>query len=92
MRQGNDVGTQYRSAIYASSDRQLADARASRDRFQAVLSAAHFDAITTEIARAGAFFYAEPSHQQYLAATPTGYCGIGGTGLSCPLGPDAPET
>jgi len=89
--QGHDVGTQYRSAIYASSDEQLAAAIASRDRFQAVLAAAHFDAITTEIGTAGAFFYAEPSHQQYLAADPTGYCGVGGTGLSCPLDPASPE-
>ena len=87
-RQGNDVGTQYRSAIYASSPEQAAAALASRDRFQAVLSAAHFDEITTEIAEAGPFFYAEDYHQQYLAKNPNGYCGLGGTGLSCPVGID----
>jgi peptide-methionine (S)-S-oxide reductase len=90
-RQGNDVGTQYRSAIYGSSDGQLADARASRDRFAAVLTAAHFDAITTEIAPAGPFFYAEDHHQQYLAKNPSGYCGLGGTGLSCSRGPASSE-
>lgn len=85
-RQGNDVGTQYRSAIYTSSDRQLADAQATRDRFGAVLAAAHFDAITTEIGPAGPFFYAEDDHQQYLAKNPDGYCGVEGTGLRCPVG------
>ena len=80
-RQGNDVGTQYRSAIYAISDEQLADARAGRDRFGAVLRSAHFGPITTEIAPAGPFFYAEDRHQQYLAVHPDGYCGLGGTGL-----------
>jgi peptide-methionine (S)-S-oxide reductase len=81
FRQGNDVGTQYRSAIYAISDEQLADARAGRDRFGAVLRSAHFGPITTEIAPAGPFFYAEDRHQQYLAVHPDGYCGLGGTGL-----------
>jgi peptide-methionine (S)-S-oxide reductase len=85
-RQGNDVGTQYRSVIYTSSGEQLADALASRDRFGAVLSAAHFDPITTEIEPGGPFFYAEDHHQQYLAKDPNGYCGLGGTGLSCPVG------
>jgi peptide-methionine (S)-S-oxide reductase len=86
MRQGNDVGTQYRSAIYAADDAQLAAALASRDRFQRVLTEAGFEAITTEIAPAGPFYYAEAYHQQYLAKNPGGYCGIAGTGLSCPVG------
>ena len=86
FRQGNDVGTQYRSALYTSSPEQLADALASRDRFEAVLRAAHFDDVTTEIAEAGPFFHAEDHHQQYLAKNPDGYCGLGGTGLSCPTG------
>jgi peptide-methionine (S)-S-oxide reductase len=86
FRQGNDVGTQYRSAVYASSPEQLAAAEATRDRFQSVLAAAHFDDITTEIAEAGPFFYAEDYHQQYLVKNPNGYCGLGGTGLSCPVG------
>ena len=86
FRQGNDVGTQYRSALYTSSPEQLADALASRDRFEAVLRAAHFDDVTTEIAEAGPFFHAEDHHQQYLAKNPGGYCGLGGTGLSCPTG------
>jgi peptide-methionine (S)-S-oxide reductase len=86
MRQGNDVGTQYRSAIYTRSDAQQAAAEASRDRFQEVLSAAHFGDITTEIRPSATFFYAEDYHQQYLAKNPGGYCGLGGTGLSCPTG------
>ena len=86
MRQGNDVGTQYRSAIYTRSDAQQAAAEASRDRFQEVLSAAHFGDITTEIRPSPNFFYAEDYHQQYLAKNPGGYCGLGGTGLSCPTG------
>ncbi len=85
-RQGNDVGTQYRSAIYTSDDDQLARAEASRRAFQAVLTKAHFDEITTEIAPGGPFFYAEDYHQQYLHKVPNGYCGLGGTGLSCPVG------
>ena len=85
-RQGNDVGTQYRSAISTTSEAQLAAALGSRDRFQAVLTAAHFDEITTEIGAGGAFWYAEDHHQQYLAKNPTGYCGLGGTGVSCPVG------
>jgi peptide-methionine (S)-S-oxide reductase len=84
MRQGNDVGTQYRSAIYWTSDAQRDAALASRDLFQAQLSKAGFGSITTEIAEAGPFFYAEDYHQQYLAANPNGYCGLGGTGVSCP--------
>jgi peptide-methionine (S)-S-oxide reductase len=86
MRQGNDVGTQYRSAIYWHDERQRDAALASRDLFQAELSRAGYGAITTEIAEAGPFYYAEPYHQQYLAANPNGYCGLGGTGVSCPVG------
>jgi peptide-methionine (S)-S-oxide reductase len=86
MRQGGDVGTQYRSAIYGRSEAQLAAAQASREAYQARLSAAGHGAITTEIAPAGAFFYAEDYHQQYLAKNPNGYCGLGGTGVSCPIG------
>ena len=86
MRQGNDVGTQYRSAVYASSPEQLAAAEASRDMYQGRLSEAHHGQITTEIAEAGPFYYAEDYHQQYLAANPNGYCGLGGTGVSCPVG------
>ena len=86
MRQGNDVGTQYRSAIYTSSDAQREAAEASRDRFQEALSAAGYGPITTEVAEAGPFNYAEPYHQQYLAKNPFGYCGLGGTGVSCPVG------
>jgi peptide-methionine (S)-S-oxide reductase len=86
MRQGNDVGTQYRSAVYATSGEQLETALSSRDRYQERLAAAGFDEITTEIAPAGPFYYAEPYHQQYLAKNPNGYCGIGGTGVSCPIG------
>ena len=83
-RQGNDVGTQYRSALFTFDEAQTAAVLASRDRFGRVLRAAHFDEITTEIAPAGPFFYAEDEHQQYLAKHPDGYCGEGGTGLSCP--------
>jgi peptide-methionine (S)-S-oxide reductase len=86
MRQGNDVGTQYRSAIYASNDTQLTAARASRDAYQAALSAAGLGTITTEIAAAPPYYYAEEYHQQYLAKNPSGYCGIGGTGVACPAG------
>jgi peptide-methionine (S)-S-oxide reductase len=86
MRQGNDVGTQYRSAIYGRSEARLAAAAASRDAYQAKLTASGFGAITTEIAPAGEFFYAEDYHQQYLAKNPNGYCGLGGTGVSCPIG------
>jgi peptide-methionine (S)-S-oxide reductase len=86
MRQGNDVGTQYRSAIYVFDDEQRKVAEASRDAYEGVLRAAHFDAITTEIADAPPFYYAEDYHQQYLHKNPNGYCGIGGTGVSCPIG------
>jgi peptide-methionine (S)-S-oxide reductase len=86
MRQGNDVGTQYRSAIYWSNEAQRAAAESSRQAFQQVLSGAGYGEITTEIAKAGPFYYAEPYHQQYLAKNPYGYCGLGGTGLSCPIG------
>jgi len=90
MRQGNDVGTQYRSGIYATTDEQLAAAEASRDRYQAALTAAgRGGEITTEIVRAGDFYYAEDYHQQYLAKNPGGYCGLGGTGVSCPIGTGA---
>ena len=89
MRQGNDRGTQYRSTIYTTSDAQLAAARASRERYQERLNGAGLGAITTEIATAGDYFYAEDYHQQYLAKNPGGYCGIGGTGVSCPIGTGA---
>jgi len=85
MRQGNDVGTQYRSAILWTSDAQRDAALDSRERFQHELTSARHGSITTEIAEAGPFFYAEPYHQQYLAANPNGYCGLGGTGVSCPI-------
>jgi peptide-methionine (S)-S-oxide reductase len=86
MRQGNDQGTQYRSAIYTADDAQREAAEASRDRFQAELAKAGYGEITTEIAEAGPFYYAEPYHQQYLAKNPNGYCGLGGTGVACPIG------
>jgi peptide-methionine (S)-S-oxide reductase len=86
MRQGNDVGTQYRSGIYVFSPAQRAAAEASRDRFQPGLTKAHYGPITTEIVDAPTFYYAEDYHQQYLAKNPGGYCGIGGTGVSCPVG------
>src|SRR6185437_15845125 len=86
MRQGNDVGTQYRSAILYENEAQRAAAEASRDAYQQELSRSGYGEITTEIAPAGPFYYAEPYHQQYLAKNPGGYCGIGGTGLSCPVG------
>jgi peptide-methionine (S)-S-oxide reductase len=87
MRQGNDVGTQYRSGIYTTSDAQRAAAEASATRYSEALTAARRGAeITTEIAPAGDFFYAEEYHQQYLAKNPGGYCGLGGTGVSCPVG------
>src|SRR3954470_17246444 len=89
MRQGNDVGTQYRSAIYATSEAQREAAEASRDRYQDALRASGHGTITTEIAAAGPFYYAEGYHQQYLAKNPNGYCGIGGTGVSCPIGLNA---
>ena len=86
MRQGNDVGTQYRSALYCFWDDQRHAAEASRDRYQRVLSEAGYGRITTEIADAPPFYYAEDYHQQYLAKNPNGYCGIGGTGVACPVG------
>ena len=86
MRQGNDVGTQYRSAIYWHEDPQRQAALASRDAFQVALTQAGRGSITTEIAPAGPFYYAEDYHQQYLAKNPGGYCGLGGTGVSCPVG------
>jgi peptide-methionine (S)-S-oxide reductase len=84
MRQGNDVGSQYRSGIYGYSEEQLRAAEASRDEYQRRLTEAGFGAITTEITNAPDFYYAEDYHQQYLAKNPEGYCGLGGTGISCP--------
>jgi peptide-methionine (S)-S-oxide reductase len=86
MRQGNDVGTQYRSGIYYLDDEQKRAAEASRDVFQKQLTAAGYGPITTEIQPAPDFYYAEDYHQQYLAKNPDGYCGLGGTGVSCPIG------
>ena len=86
MRQGNDVGTQYRSGIYCYSPEQFEAAERSRDMFQEVLTANRYGPITTEIIDAPEFYYAEDYHQQYLAKVPNGYCGLGGTGLSCPVG------
>jgi peptide-methionine (S)-S-oxide reductase len=93
MRQGNDIGTQYRSAIYVTSDAQKQAALETRDAFQPVLAGGGYGDITTEIADATEFYYAEDYHQQYLAKNPNGYCGIGGTGMSCPVGvAKTPET
>ncbi|MCP3140042.1 peptide-methionine (S)-S-oxide reductase MsrA [Pyxidicoccus xibeiensis] len=86
MRQGNDVGTQYRSGIYYTSEAQKRAAEASRDAYQKALQAKGFDAISTEILPAPPFYYAEDYHQQYLEKNPGGYCGLGGTGVSCPIG------
>jgi len=86
MRQGNDVGTQYRSGIYVASPAQRAAAEASRDAYQRALTAAGHGRITTEILDAPEFYYAEDYHQQYLGKNPNGYCGLGGTGVSCPVG------
>jgi peptide-methionine (S)-S-oxide reductase len=86
MRQGNDVGTQYRSAIYVNSEAQREAALASRELYQAKLREAGYGEITTEIEDAPEFFYAEDYHQQYLEKNPNGYCGLGGTGVSCPVG------
>jgi len=86
MRQGNDVGSQYRSAIYCYGPAQLRAAQASKDAYQRALSKAGYKAITTEIREAPEFYHAEDYHQQYLAKNPRGYCGIGGTGVSCPAG------
>ena len=88
MRQGNDMGTQYRSAVYTSDAGQAAAAEASRGTYQDQLDAAGHGRITTEIAPSGPFFYAEADHQQYLSKNPGGYCGLGGTGVSCPMGLD----
>lgn len=85
MRQGNDIGTQYRSGIYYFTDEQKVAAEASRDMYGEVLSKAGYGAITTEILPAAEFYYAEDYHQQYLAKNPMGYCGMGGTGVSCPV-------
>ena len=85
-RQGNDIGTQYRSAIYFSNDAQRAVVEASRELFQRALTAARHGTITTEIAPLDEYFYAEEYHQQYLGKNPNGYCGMGGTGVSCPVG------
>lgn len=87
MRQGNDVGTQYRSAIYTNSDAQRTAALVSKDRYQQALSSANYGVITTEIEPSAEFYYAEHYHQQYLAKVPNGYCGLGGTGVSCDLPP-----
>jgi len=86
MRQGNDAGTQYRSAAYWGTEAQRETLLASRDRFQEGLGKSGYGEITTELAPAAEFFYAEPDHQQYLAKNPGGYCGLGGTGVSCPVG------
>jgi peptide-methionine (S)-S-oxide reductase len=86
MRQGNDVGTQYRSGIYYTTDAQRAAAERSRDEYQGRLTAAGYGEITTEILPAPAFYFAEDYHQQYLAKNPGGYCGLGGTGVACPTG------
>ena len=86
MRQGNDLGTQYRSAIYVADESQLTAAEASRDAYQRVLAEAGYGEISTEIAAGGPFYYAEDYHQQYLAKNPNGYCGLGGTGVACPVG------
>jgi peptide-methionine (S)-S-oxide reductase len=85
-RQGNDVGTQYRSGIYVASPAQRQAAEASRAMYQTAIKARGHDAITTEILDAPPFYYAEDYHQQYLAKNPFGYCGLGGTGVSCPIG------
>ena len=86
MRQGNDIGTQYRSAIYATSEAQKAAAQSAKAAYEKALRAKGYGAITTEIAPAGPFYFAEDYHQQYLAKNPGGYCGLGGTGVACPVG------
>ncbi|EFL23616.1 peptide-methionine (S)-S-oxide reductase [Streptomyces himastatinicus ATCC 53653] len=86
FRQGNDVGTQYRSAVYTHSPEQQAEAESSRTAYQSVLTGSGYGDIATEILPAGPFYPAEPYHQQYLDKNPAGYCGIGGTGVSCPIG------
>jgi peptide-methionine (S)-S-oxide reductase len=92
MRQGNDKGTQYRSAIYYSDDEQREAAEETRDAYEEALNGAGYGPITTEIAPAGPFYYAEAYHQQYLDKVPNGYCGLGGTGVSCPVGLDVAST
>ncbi len=89
MRQGNDVGTQYRSAVFATSDEQLLEATNAAQSYGEALAASGHGAMTTELVRAGPFYYAEAYHQQYLAANPNGYCGLGGTGVACPIGVQA---
>jgi peptide-methionine (S)-S-oxide reductase len=91
MRQGNDVGTQYRSSIFVSDPSHKEAVERSREMFAEELASAGYGAITTEFAPAGAFYYAEDYHQQYLAKNPNGYCGLGGTGVSCPIGVSRPE-
>ncbi len=86
MRQGNDKGTQYRSGIYTNSEAQAAEAQSSKKAYELALRARGYSAITTEILPAGEFYFAEEYHQQYLAKNPRGYCGLGGTGVSCPIG------
>ena len=86
MRQGNDVGTQYRSAVYTHGDAQARAAVAARDAYQEALFSAGYDRITTEITPTGPFYFAEEAHQQYLAKNPGGYCGLGGIGIACPVG------
>jgi peptide-methionine (S)-S-oxide reductase len=86
MRQGNDVGTQYRSAIYVTSDAQRSTAEAVRDAYAKQLAPRGYGTVTTEIREAGPFYFAEDYHQQYLAKNPGGYCGLEGTGVSCPVG------
>ena len=91
MRQGNDIGTQYRSAVYTTSEAQAAAVAASQAAYGAELAKAGYGAITTEVKPLEEFYYAEPYHQQYLAKNPNGYCGIGGTGVSCPVGIVRPQ-
>jgi peptide-methionine (S)-S-oxide reductase len=86
MRQGNDVGTQYRSAIFTASDAQLQAAQLSKAAYEPILRAARYGPVTTEIGPAKPFYFAEDYHQQYLAKNPHGYCGLGGTGVACPIG------
>jgi peptide-methionine (S)-S-oxide reductase len=91
MRQGNDMGTQYRSAVYTTSDEQATLAEETKAAYEPSLEAAGFGSVTTEIAPAGPFYFAEDYHQQYLHKVPNGYCGIGGTGVSCPVGVGVPQ-
>ncbi|HVK20145.1 MAG TPA: peptide-methionine (S)-S-oxide reductase MsrA [Actinokineospora sp.] len=92
MRQGNDLGTQYRSAAYYADDAQKAAIESSARDYEAALGQAGMGSITTEVAAAGPFYYAEDYHQQYLHKVPNGYCGLGGTGVTCPVGPGRPQT